>query len=190
MKNEAGHALYTYDDYLKTSDDIRHELIEGELLLMEPAPTTSHQTVLVNLTVLLAPFARDHDLGKVLIAPTDVYLSDINVLQPDILFVSAARASIITERDVHGPPDLIVEISSPSTRRRDRGIKTELYARYGVAEYWLLDPATALVETFRLEDGRMVAVGHHGRADTFTTPLLPGLSVDPTKVFEGRLRSC
>ena len=86
---------------------------------------------MVNLTLLLAPFARDHGLGEVLISPTDVYLSNTNVLQPDLLFVSAARASIITERDVHGAPDLVVEIASPATRRRDRTVKMEIYARTG-----------------------------------------------------------
>lgn len=183
MTTETTHTRYTYQDYLKTPDDVRYELIEGELLAMEPAPTTSHQKILVNLTVLLAPFVKEHGLGEVLIAPTDVCLSNTNVLQPDLLFVSAARASIITERDVHDGPDLVVEIASPTTRRRDRGIKMEIYARHGVAEYWLVEPATAIVETLRLEDGRMVPAGRYERAETFTTPLLPGLAVDLKKVF-------
>ena len=183
MATESSQTLYTYQDYLKTPDDVRYELIEGELVVMEPAPTTSHQRILVNLTLLLAPFVRDHGLGEVLIAPTDVYLSDTNVLQPDLIFVTAARASIITERDVHGAPDLVVEIASPSTRRRDRGIKMDLYARHGVAEYWLMEPAAAIVETLRLEDERMASAGRYERAETFTTPLFPGLAVDLTKVF-------
>lgn len=182
MATESTQTLYTYQDYLKTPDDVRYELIEGELVVMEPAPTTSHQRVLVDLAVLLVPFVKGHGLGEVLIAPTDVYLSDTNVLQPDLLFVSAARASIITERDVHGAPDLVVEIASPSTRRRDRGIKMDLYARHGVAEYWLVDPS-AILETLRLEDGRMAPTGRYGRTETFTTPLFPGLAVDLTKVF-------
>ncbi len=183
MSTRISHAPCTYEDYLNTPDDVRYELIEGELLVMEPAPTTSHQRVVVNLTLLLAPFARDHGLGEVLISPTDVYLSDTNVLQPDLLFVSAARASIITERDVHGAPGLVVEIASPATRRRDRTVKMEIYARYGVAEYWLADPKAATLETLRLEDGQMAATGRYGRSDTFTTPLLPGLSVDLRKIF-------
>lgn len=183
MTTQADHAPHTYRDYLNTPDDIRYELIEGELLVMEPAPTTSHQRVLINLTLMLAPFARDHGLGEVLISPTDVYLSDTNVLQPDLLFVSAARASIITERDTHGAPDLVVEIASPNTRRRDRGIKMEIYARYGVAEYWLVDPATGTVETLRLDEGQMVTTGSYGGSDTFATPLLPGLAVDLKKIF-------
>ncbi len=183
MTTEASHTRYTYKDYLKTSDDIRYELIEGELLVMEPAPTTSHQRVLIHLAVLLAPLVEEHRLGEILIAPTDVYLSDTNVLQPDLLFVSAARASIITERDVHGAPDLVVEIASPSTRRRDRGIKMDLYARHGVTEYWLVDPATAIVETLRLKDGQMIPAGRYGREECFTTPLFPGLAVDLSRVL-------
>lgn len=183
MTTATSHTRYTYQDYLRTSDDIRYELIEGELLVMEPAPTTSHQRVLLHLAVLLLPFVEDNALGEVLIAPTDVYLSDTNVLQPDLLFVSAARASIITEHDVHGAPDLVVEIASPATRRRDHGIKMELYARHGVAEYWLVDPATAILETLRLEDGRMVPAGRYGREETISTPLLPGLAINLTKVF-------
>ncbi|MDE0032732.1 MAG: Uma2 family endonuclease [Deltaproteobacteria bacterium] len=183
MPTQPSDVPFTYQDYLNTPDDVRCELIEGELLVMEPAPATSHQRVLVNLTLLLAPFAREHGLGEVFIAPTDVYLSDTNVVQPDLLFVSAARASIVTERDVHGAPDLVVEIASPSTRQRDRGIKMEIYARYGVVEYWLVDPATATVETLPLKDGQMVFTGGYGRPDTFTTPLLPGLEVDLGLIF-------
>ncbi len=183
MSTQTSHAPCTYQDYLNTPDDVRYELIEGELLVMEPAPTTWHQRVVVNLTLLLAPFARDHGLGEVLISPTDVYLSDTNVLQPDLLFVSAVRASIITERNVHGAPDLVVEIASPVTRRRHRTVKMEIYARYGVAEYWLADPKAATVETLRLGDGQMAATGRCGGSDAFTTSLLPGLSVDLRKIF-------
>ena len=183
MTTETTQTRYTYQDYLRTPDDVRYELIEGELLVMEPGPTRSHQEILVNLTVLLAPFVKEHGLGEVLIAPFDLYLSDANVLQPDLLFVSAARTSIITERDVRGGPDLVVEIASPSTRRRDRGVKMDLYARHGVAEYWLVEPADATVETLRLEDGRMVPAGRYERTETFTTPLLPGLAIDLAKVF-------
>ena len=173
----------TYQDYLNTPDDVRYELIDGELIVMEPAPTTPHQSVSINLSALLWPFVRRHGLGKVFHAPTDVYLSETNVVQPDVLFVSAARTAIITERNVHGAPDLVVEIASPSTGQRDRGVKLELYARYGVTEYWLADPAAETIETLRLEDGEFVATGRYGRTDTFTTPLLPGLAIDLAEVF-------
>lgn len=183
MTTGPGFSPCTYQDYRNTPDEIRYELIDGELLVMEPAPGTSHQRVAVNLTVLLAPFARAHGLGQVLVAPTDVRLSDTSVVQPDLLFVSAARASIITERDVHGAPDLVIEIASPTTEQRDRNVKMELYARYGVAEYWLADPMAATIETHGLEDGRMVATGRYRRTDAFTTPLLPGLAIHLEEIF-------
>ena len=183
MTTQSTSTQCTYQDYLETSDDVRYELIDGELLVMEPAPATLHQRVVVNLAVLLAPFARDQGLGEVLIAPTDVYLSDTNVLQPDLLFVSAARSSIVTERDVHGAPDLVIEVASPATALRDRNVKMEVYARHGVAECWLVDPAAATIETFRSEDGRMAATGRYSRTDTFATPLLPGLTIDPENGF-------
>ena len=176
-------AVSTYEDYLNTPDDVRYQLIEG-VLIREPAPTIPHQRVLLKLAMLVAPFVEDNRLGEVLLAPTDVYLSDTNVVQPDLLFVSAARAGIITERDVHGSPDLVVEIASPSTQRRDRGVKLEIYARYGVAEYWLLDPAAKAAETMRLENGRFISTGRLGVADTITTSLMPGLTIHVGKVFE------
>ena len=173
---------FTYRDYLDTPDDVRYQLIEGDLV-REPAPTTTHQTVLVNLAVLLAPFVKSNGLGRVFTAPTDVYLSDTNVVQPDVLFVSAARAHLITERDVHGAPDLVIEIASPSTERRDRQVKREIYARHGVSEYWLVHPVDRTVETFRLENRRFAAAGSYLGTDAFTTPLLPGLRIELDDVF-------
>ena len=174
--------VFTYQDYLNTPDDIRYQLIEGALV-REPAPTVPHQRVLLKLALLITPFVEDNRLGEVLLAPTDVYLSDTNVVQPDLLVVSAARAEIITERDIHGPPDLVVEVASPSTQRRDHGVKLDIYARYGVAEYWLVDPSAKAIETLRLEDGRFIATGHLGPADTLTSPLLPGLTIPLGKLF-------
>ena len=182
MATQASQAPSTYRDYLNTPDDVRYQLIEGQLI-REPAPTTTHQTVLVNLAVLLAPFVKGNGLGRVFAAPTDVYLSDTNVVQPDVLFVSAARAHLITEHDVHGAPDLAIEIASSSTERRDRQVKREIYARHGVSEYWLVHPVHRTVETFRLENGRFVATGSYRGTDAFTTPLLPGLRIELDAVF-------
>ena len=174
--------VFTYQDYLNTPDDVRYQLIEGALV-REPAPTVPHQRVLLKLALLITPFVEDNRLGEVLLAPTDVYLSDTNVVQPDLLFISAARAKIITERDIHGAPDLVVEVASPSTQRRDHGVKLDIYARYGVAEYWLVDPSAKTIETLRLEDGRFIATDHLGPADTLTSPLLPGLVIPLGKLF-------
>ena len=183
MTLQERHTVFTYQDYLNTPDDIRFQLIEGALV-REPAPTIPHQRTLRKLLMLIVPFVEDNRLGEALFAPTDVYLSDTNVVQPDILFVSAVRAGIITERDVHGPPDLVVEVASPSTRRRDHGVKLEIYARYGVAEYWLVDPAAKAVETLRLENGRFITTSRLGPTDALTSSLLPGLTIPLRKLFD------
>ena len=173
---------FTYQDYLNTPDDVRYELIDGDLILA-PAPTTPHQRVLLNLAVSLASFVRDNGLGEVFIAPTDVYLSDTNVVQPDLLFVATGRAEIITEPNIHGAPDLAVEVASPSTEAMDRNVKMELYARYGVAEYWIVQPVAGTVEQLQLEDGVLVVRELYNRTDTLTSPLFPGLQVDLRRVF-------
>jgi Uma2 family endonuclease len=173
---------FTYADYLLTPDDVRYELINGELI-MAPAPTTPHQRVSRNFGAVLWPFVRDNNLGEIFYAPTDVYLSDTNLVQPDILFISAARAHIITETNIQGAPDLVIEIASPSTQDDDRIVKRELYERFGVLEYWMAYPLTQTVDALRLENGRFVDAGHYGCSETLTTPLLPGLRIDLSKVF-------
>lgn len=182
MSTEPSHRTFTYQDYLKTPDDIRYQLIEGELI-REPAPTVPHQSIAMNLSGILWNFAKSHGLGRVLAAPTDVYLSETNVLQPDVLFVSSERTGIVTERCIHGAPDLVVEIASPSTARRDRGVQRELYARHGVAEYWLVDPVAETVEVLLLTDRHFAIAGRYSRSDTLTTPTLPGLAVHLDEVF-------
>ncbi len=173
---------FTYADYLLTPDDVRYELINGELI-MAPAPIPRHQRVSSHFMGLLVPFARDNGLGEIYAAPIDVYLSDTNLVQPDILFISAARAHIITETNIQGAPDLVIEIASPSTQDDDRTVKRELYERFGVLEYWMAYPLTQTVDALRLENGRFVDAGHYGRSETLTTPLLPGLRIDLSKVF-------
>ena len=173
---------YTYADYLQTPDDVRYELIEGELIVAA-APSIAHQRVGRNFGAVLWPFVRDNNLGELFYAPTDVYFSDANVFQPDLLFVSAARARIITETNVQGAPDLVIEIASPSTEALDRGVKQDLYALFGVLEYWRAYPLTQTVEVLRLENGRLVSIGVYGLGDTLTTPLLPGLVIDLNEIF-------
>jgi Uma2 family endonuclease len=129
----------TYQDYAALPDDgRRYELIDGELCEVT-SPSRAHQRLLKRLFRLLDA-AEARRLGEVFVAPFDVKLSESDVLEPDLLFVSRERASIVGSRFVAGGPDLIVEILSTSTRRRDLGIKADLYAKAGVREYWLGDP--------------------------------------------------
>lgn len=173
---------YTYADYLLTPDDVRYELIDGELIVA-PSPVPLHQKVSSGFVGLMVPFVRNNRLGDVFAAPLDVYLSDTTVLQPDILFISNERSHIIGETNIQGAPDLVIEIASPSTEERDRGVKQELYALFGVLEYWRAYPRTQTVEVLRLENGRLVSVGVYGSGTDLTTPLLPGLNIDPDEIF-------
>ena len=173
---------FTYADYLLTPDDVRYELINGELI-MAPAPVPRHQRVGMRFSNRMGPFIDENALGELFAAPIDVYLSDTNLVQPDILFISAARAHIITETNIQGAPDLVIEIASPRTQDDDRTVKRELYERFGVLEYWMAYPLSQTVDALRLENGRFVDSGHYGRSETLTTPLLPGLRIDLSKVF-------
>src|SRR6266850_8176217 len=144
---------WTYEQYYKLDDERRYEVIDGELL-MAPAPGTWHQNWLGNLHVLIAPFVKRNKLGRVFIAPLDVILDEENVVQPDLVFVSTTNLGIIEKRGIFGTPDLVVELISPSSVRRDRYVKQALYARFGVKEFWIGDPANKSLEVLVLQGNR------------------------------------
>lgn len=137
----------------------------------------------MRFTNRMGPFIEAHGLGELLAAPMDVRFSDTNVLQPDVLFISNERSHIIGETNIQGAPDLIIEIASPSTEERDRGVKQELYALFGVLEYWRAYPLAQIVEVLRLGNGQFVSMGVYGLGDTLTTPLLPSLNIDVAEIF-------
>ncbi len=173
---------FTYQDYLNLPEDRRYELIDGDLL-MTPSPSERHQRLLLELALLLTAFVKKHGLGMVYVAPFDVVLSDTNVVQPDLLFVSNERASRIGERAVAGAPDLVVEVLSPGTADRDRTVKAKLYARAGVRELWLLDPDAKTLEVLVPTEGGFglqatFVAGQIGRSS-----LLPELAIDAAKLF-------
>jgi Uma2 family endonuclease len=173
---------FTYQDYLQLPEDRRYEIVDGDLFMV-PAPVPYHQRVSRNLARYLDRFVTDNDLGEVFSAPCDLLLSETDVVQPDLFYISKARLSIITETNIQGAPDLIVEILSPATAQRDRGIKQKLYARGGVAEYWIVDPATKSVEVLTLKAGAFQVAGRYGPHDTLVSPLLPGLPIPLPQVF-------
>ena len=175
-------AVFTYADYVRLPEDVRCEIIDGELI-MAASPNRIHQRIALDLGSIMNQFVNANGLGALFIAPFDVYLSETNIAQPDLLFVSAARSHILTDANVRGAPDLVVEVASPSTARRDRTIKADLYARFGVAEYWICNPTAETVDTLRLVGGRMAPAGHYTLTDPLTTPPLPGLSIDLRDVF-------
>lgn len=179
-------ARLTYEDLLQTPDDgLRHEILDGEHFV-SAAPNVRHQVVLANLYRALDAFVRARGLGWVLFAPLDVLLSEHDVVEPDLLFVSAQRSGLLAVANVQGAPDLLIEVLSPSGRKRDEVIKRDRYEKTGVGEYWLVDPEAETVKVFRLEGeryGRPQLLSLH-QGDSLTTPLLPGLVIPLATVFE------
>ena len=178
----------TYEDYQKTPDDERWELLDGELV-MAPSPTTTHQRTLRRLFLMLNSFVDQMGLGEVLSAPLDVILSDANVVQPDVLFVSNQREHIIDDTNIKGAPDLVVEILSPSTASRDWRTKLDLYAQHGVREYWVVDPDGQRVWVMAGTDGTLTELANYGRGDTLTSPTLTGFTANLDQVFPARVAS-
>ena len=130
----------TYEDFCcLPNDGKRYEIIDGELFVT-PSPFRPHQRVVTRLTRYLSTFVEENELGEVFVAPFDVVFSRFDVVEPDLLYVSKGRLSVLTEKNVQGAPDLVVEVLSPSTAETDRTIKLKLYARYGVQEHWIIDP--------------------------------------------------
>ena len=173
---------YTVADYLTTPDDKRYQLLDGELILA-PSPTDRHQAIMGTLFFLLYQHNLETGSGHVRMAPLDVHLSEYDLTQPDILFVSNDRASIITAANIQGAPDLVVEIPSSSTERFDRGYKRTMYARNGVREYWLVDPAGETVEVMTEAEEGFVTESIYQRDQILVSPLLPGLSIERNRIF-------
>ena len=162
------------------------QVIEGPLV-MSPSPNTFHQDVVVNLSYLLRRYLDRKPVGIVCVAPLDVYLSDVNVYQPDVIFISNARRSIVTERGIEGAPDLVVEILSPGTARYDRGSKRKIYARTGVKELWLVDPDVKAIQVYQLDRNAETPSATHGATAIFKSALLPGLRIKAAAVFKSSL---
>lgn len=175
--------VVTYHDYLKLPNDgKRYEILEGELL-MTPAPETDHQRISRNLEFILHGYAVEHSLGEVLDAPVDVVLSMTTVVQPDIVFISQSRSHIVTKKNIVEAPDLVIEILSESSETTDRTTKKRIYERYGMKEYWIVDPVTQSVEQYVLSANLLNLQARYGRADSFNVETIAGLTVDLKKVF-------
>jgi Uma2 family endonuclease len=173
----------TYADYLLLPDDgLRHEIIGGEHYVTA-SPVTRHQRILLNLSHLVQTYLDTHPIGSLFFAPVDVLLSETDVVVPDLIYVSNARASVVTAKNVQGAPDLVVEILSPSTRPRDERLKRDLYEREGVQEYWIIDPDRHVVVVYRRAGARFEPPLDYGAADTLKTAMMPGLALSLERVF-------
>lgn len=186
MRPAAPGVKLTYDDFLLFPDDgQRHELIDGEHYVT-PSPNMAHQRIVGNLYVALRRHAETHHTGEVFLSPFDVVFTNFDVVEPDLLYISAARRNeILTPLHVRGVPDLVIEVGSPGTRRRDETIKRRLYERQGVTEYWVVDPELEVVRLYRrVGDAYQRPIERSREAgDVLTTLLLPGFDLPLSEIF-------
>lgn len=145
------------------------ELINNRIV-MPPSPSFEHQDLSASLSAQLYMFVTTHQLGKVVAAPLDVYLGKENVFQPDILFISAEKLSVVQRGKVRGAPDLVIEILSPGSENYDQHKKRDVYERFGVQEYWIVDPETKQVTGFQLKENAFVEIPSQPGA--ISSPLL------------------
>jgi Uma2 family endonuclease len=173
---------YTYTDYEKLPEGPAWQLIDGDLV-MTPAPTPFHQEVLLRMCTALREHALHRKLGLVFLAPIDVYLSDTETYQPDIIFISQARRSIVGEKKIEGAPDVVVEILSPGSGYYDLVHKKTTYRTSGVKEYWIIDPLEKTVEVFENtgdEFRRICSTRERGPA---ASGILRGFSIEAEALF-------
>lgn len=173
----------TYADYAALpSDGRRYELHDGELSVT-PAPGTRHQTVTLNLTVLLRDHVLTRSLGTIFISPIDCIMDAVTVVQPDIVFVATERAALVSARGIEGPPTLAVEVLSASTERIDRIGKLALYARHRVAHYWIVDPVARTIDAHSLVADELRVSARLQGAVPASLPPFPDLVIDPVVIW-------
>jgi len=175
-------ATVTYDDLASFPDDgLRREIIDGELIV-SPSPRTRHQRLVGRLLLLFGNQLSVADAGEVFVAPLDVVFSNTNVVEPDLLFVANGQTDVVTEKNIQGAPALVIEVVSDT--RMDRVRKRDLYARFGVPEYWVVDPDADRIEVHR-QDGSDAypkpEIFEPG--DTLSYDRIPGLAIDLTTLF-------
>jgi Uma2 family endonuclease len=176
----------TYADWASSPDDgLRREIIDGELYVTPP-PSIEHQRISREIEFRLHRLLTEADLGEVFDAPVGLCLDDENVFEPDLVVVLKGSKARIAEQAVMGPADVVIEILSPGTARRDLTTKRAAYETHGVREYWIVDPEAQAIEVLALESLRYVRHGLYRRRDTLTSSVLPGLSMLLAEVFPAR----
>lgn len=161
-------SMTTAEFLARASETQINELLDGEFIV-SPAPLTRHQQSCGDIFFMLRRVIPN---GRVFIAPIAVRFDDRNIVEPDVLWGAAESRCQITETHLEGPPDLVVEVLSPGSKRRDRGFKYDLYERFGVREYRIIDPEGGLLERYCLQDGRFVRQGIYGPGESFVSDVL------------------
>lgn len=182
MALPASKKQYTYADYEKLPEGAPYQLIGGDLI-KEPSPVPYHQMVSIRIVFELVKFVEERNLGVVLDAPMDVYLSDTEVYQPDIMFISKDRMNIIGEKNIEAAPDLVVEILSPSSAYYDLRHKMHVYETSGVREYWVVDPIEKSVEIYQNINGEFKLFNKALSSGLIRSALLEGFTVELEKVL-------
>ena len=173
----------SYADLERAPEDgRRYELYDGEVYVV-PAPIPRHQRVQIRLVEWLDAYAESVG-GFTVDSPIDIVFSEYDVLQPDVVFFGPARAHLIDlDRAIRHPPDLCVEILSPSTEATDRGRKLQMFARYGVPDYWIVDPIAQVIEVHRLEAGSYALTQRATGDDEVVSVSLPGAALRARTIF-------
>lgn len=173
----------TYEDYRHLSDDKSRELIDGGFC-MTPSPTKKHQQVSRRIGFCLCQWVEAKELGEVFYAPLDVVLSEYDVVQPDIMFISKEHEKIAQENGVFGAPDLVIEIISPGTAERDKVTKKHLYSKHGVREYWIVDPNLQTIALFAFEKNQLELKQTYPLGSVLESLVISGFSLDTTETFK------
>ena len=172
----------TYADYLKTPEGGKFQLIAGEILEMT-SPSLYHQRIITKLSTIINNFLLNHSIGEVFVAPLDVYFSDTEVYQPDILILLNESFSKMKENKIEGAPDLVVEVLSPSTAYYDLKHKKSIYEKQGVREYWIVDPIEKTLEIFELQNGKFISTGELSKNEIAKSKLISGMEVGLDIIF-------
>ncbi len=181
--NSAQFKPFTADDYFAIPEEgSKYQLIHGDLLV-SPSPSTFHQLIITRLFIRLGCYVESRNIGTLFVAPFDVELSDFDVYQPDICFFSNARKHCIRKQGAKGAPDLIVEVLSPATAERDKGMKRRIYAKSGVDEMWIIDPEVSNLTLYRFRENPEFPVKVYLHTEKFSSPVFPELEIDLTQVL-------
>jgi Uma2 family endonuclease len=183
--NSVQMAPLTVEDYrLLPETGPRYQLIEGDLF-MAPAPNRFHQNIALNVAVILYKYLEKNPIGSIFSAPFDVYLDEINAVQPDVVFVAKGN-DILTAQGASGAPDFVLEVLSPKTAHLDKKSKRHVYARSGVKELWIIDPDTKHIHVYQLQRDAEKPHATYGARDTFTSSTFPGLKFKSSAIFRAQ----
>lgn len=175
---------WTYNDYLQLDDETRYEVGNGKLI-MTPSPNLNHQRICRELEFVLCRFIKENNLGEVFFAPTDVVLDSANIVQPDIVVVMNNNKDILQEKAIFGVPDLVVEILSPTSYSRDRKEKHQLYERFQIPEYWIVDPDNQSILVYALENQKYQLLMSGSNKEMVESNVLGGFKVKVKNIFAG-----